>query len=150
MVEGIDPGVQCMTFCIFCEIIAGRAESARVVEDNDCIAFMDINPVNAGHVLVVPKVHADGLSDLAPEIGGRMFQAAQSIANALLKSGIKSEGLNLMLAHGKAAGQEVSHVHLHVIPRFKGDNLKIKFGLLKKKPTHSDLEQIAAQIRENL
>ena len=139
-----------MTSCIFCEIIAGRADSTKVFEDETCIAFMDINPINAGHVLVVPKTHATDLSDLSPEIGGRMFQMAQTVANALMKSGIKSEGINLMLAHREAAGQKVFHVHLHVIPRFRGDNLMIKFGLLKKKPTQVELGQVAALIKASL
>ncbi|MBM3126182.1 MAG: HIT family protein [Chloroflexi bacterium] len=139
-----------MTSCIFCEIIAGRADSTRVLEDETCLAFMDIRPINAGHVLVVPKTHAKDLSDLPAENGGRMFQMAQMIANALMKSEVRCEGVNLMLAHGKAAGQEVFHAHLHVIPRYRGDNLKIRFNLLKLRPTRAELDRIAAQIRHGL
>jgi diadenosine tetraphosphate (Ap4A) HIT family hydrolase len=108
-------------FCIFCEIIIGRAEASRVHEDEICVAFMDIQPVTPGHVLVVPKVHAASLAELPPRTGGRMFQAAQRIASALAGSGVKCEGVNLFLADGEAAGQDVFHVHLHVIPRFNGD-----------------------------
>jgi diadenosine tetraphosphate (Ap4A) HIT family hydrolase len=67
-----------------------------------------------------------------------------------MKSGIRCEGVNLILAHKPAAGQEVFHAHLHVIPRFRGDNLKIRFGLLKKKPARADLDGMAAQIREKI
>jgi len=139
-----------MTSCIFCEIAAGRADSTKVLEDETCLALMDIHPINAGHVLVVPKAHATDLSDLPAENGGRMFQMAQVVANALMKSEVKCEGVNLMLAHGKAAGQEVFHVHLHVIPRYRGDNLKIRFNLLKLRPTRAELDRIAAQIRHGL
>lgn len=139
-----------MTSCIFCEIVAGRADSTKVFEDETCLAFMDIRAINAGHVLVVPKTHAKDLADLSAEIGGRMFQAAQEIANALMKSGVKCEGVNLMLAHKEAAGQEVFHVHLHVIPRYKGDNLKIRFDPFKKKPSRAELDQAAAQIKAGL
>ena len=137
--------------CIFCEIIAGRAEASQVYEDGLCMVFMDIQPVNPGHMLVVPKVHATDLSDLLPEAGGHLFQVAQRIALQLPASGIKCEGVNLLFAHRAAAGQDVFHAHLHVIPRFKGDGFGFKFSPeYKSRPAREALDKIAVQIRETL
>jgi diadenosine tetraphosphate (Ap4A) HIT family hydrolase len=110
---------------VFCEIIAGRSPASVVHRDDQCIAFMDICPVTRGHLLVVPITHATYLSDLDPAVGGTLFTVAQRLAGAIRRSGFKVEGINLFLADGEAAGQEVFHVHLHVFPRFDGDG----FGL---------------------
>lgn len=140
-----------MDKCIFCEIIAGRAESSFVHEDGVCAAFMDIQPVNPGHVLVAPKVHAADLSDLAPETGGQLFQVAQRIALILPESGVRCEGVDLLFAHGAAAGQDVFHAHLHVIPRFPGDGFGFKFGPhYRQLPARQKLDTIADQIRNHL
>lgn len=114
-----------MNSCLFCEIVAGREPASVVHRDNECLAFMDIRPVTPGHLLVVPLAHATYLSDLSPSSGAAMFLAAQRAAAAVRRSGLRVEGVNLFLADGEAAGQEVFHVHLHVLPRFQGDG----FGL---------------------
>ena len=140
-----------MSSCIFCEIIKGNASSSKVFEDDTCMAFMDIQPVNPGHVLVIPKTHFKDLSDLPAEIGGHLFQVAQRIANTLPKTNVKNEGVNLFLAHGEAAGQEVFHVHLHVIPRYKGDGFRFKFGPnYNNLPERSELDTITTQIKQGL
>jgi diadenosine tetraphosphate (Ap4A) HIT family hydrolase len=87
---------------------------------------MDLRPVTPGHLLVVPRAHADGLAGLDPEDGAQMFRVAQVAAAAMRRSSLRCEGVNLFLADGEAAGQEVFHVHLHVVARFDGD----EFGLL--------------------
>ncbi len=115
-----------MAECIFCRIIAGEAPASLVYEDPVCVAFMDIHPLNPGHLLVVPRVHAAGLASLPEQTGGRLFQVAQKLAAALRHSGLRCEGINLFLADGTAAGQEVFHVHLHVLPRFAGDGFGFK------------------------
>jgi histidine triad (HIT) family protein len=107
-----------MEACVFCDIIAGRSQASVVYRDDYCIAMMDICPVNAGHLLVIPVKHAAHLADLESRIGGALFEAAQKLAAAIRRSGLKAEGINLLLADGAAAGQEVFHVHLHVLPRF--------------------------------
>ena len=140
-----------MSSCIFCEIIKGNTPSSKVFEDDTCMAFMDIQPVNPGHVLVIPKTHFKDLSDLPAEIGGHLFQVAQRIANTLPKTIVKNEGVDLFLAHGEAAGQEVFHVHLHVIPRYEGDGFGFKFGPeYKNLPERSRLDTIATQIKQGL
>jgi histidine triad (HIT) family protein len=117
-----------MTDCTFCKILAGDLPSSRVYEDAHCTAFLDIQPVNPGHILVIPNEHAASLSELEPETGAQMFRVAQRLAHALRRSGLRCEGVNLSLADGEAAGQEVFHVHLHVFPRYSGDGVGLKFG----------------------
>ena len=82
---------------------------------------MDIQPITRGHALVIPNIPATGLSDLPPETGAQMFKIGQKIADAIKRSDILSEGINLFLADGVAAGQTVFHVHLHIFPRFEKD-----------------------------
>jgi len=140
-----------MTNCIFCEILKGNAPSSIVYEDEICLAFMDIQPVNPGHVLVVPKHHFTDLNDLPPYIGGHLFQIAQRIALSLPRTNVKNEGIDLFLAHGEAAGQEVFHVHLHVIPRYRGDGFGFKFGPNYRNLTErSELDANATLIKHQM
>lgn len=107
--------------CIFCAIVRGQADASIVYEDESVIAFMVLQPVTPGHLLVIPKMHAIGLEDLQEEIGVHVWKVAHQLARALRRSGLRCEGVNLFLADGKAAFQEIFHVHLHVFPRFTGD-----------------------------
>jgi histidine triad (HIT) family protein len=140
-----------MDSCVFCEIIRGKVEASVVFEDADCAAFMDIQPVNSGHMLVVPKIHAGCLSDLDEGVGARLFTVAMRLDKALRKSGLRCEGVNLFLADGEAAFQEIFHVHLHVIPRFVGDGFGLKFGPhYYERPTRSSLDEVAGKIRSKI
>jgi histidine triad (HIT) family protein len=140
-----------MTDCVFCEIVAGRAPASIVHRDEACIAFMDIKPVNAGHLLVVPVTHATYLADLDPRTGSVLFAVAQRLAAAVRTSGLKVEGINLLLADGEAAGQEVFHVHLHVLPRFKGDGFGHRFPPhYGQEPERDQLDAYATAIRREL
>jgi histidine triad (HIT) family protein len=130
--------------CVFCEIVAGRSPASFVLRDGICTAFMDIQPVNAGHVLVVPDDHAANLADLPEDSGAHMFRTAEKVASALYESGFDCEGVNLFLADGGAAGQEVFHVHLHVFPRFAGDGFGLKFD--PAYPDREELEDAAKRI----
>jgi histidine triad (HIT) family protein len=116
------------TDCIFCGIVAKQVPSTVVYEDDEIIAFLDIRPINPGHTLVIPKNHTANLEELDPELGGRLFKVAGRVAAALRKSGLRAEGINVWLADGKAAFQEVPHIHIHVIPRFEGDGLRVQAG----------------------
>lgn len=139
------------TNCVFCGILAGRLESSMVYRDAACAAFLTIQPINPGHLLVVPNRHAASLAELEPQTGARMFQAAQLLAAALRGSGVRCDGVNLFLADGEAAMQEVFHVHLHVVPRFKDDGFGLRFPpTYEQVPARSALEQVAAAIREVL
>jgi histidine triad (HIT) family protein len=140
-----------MSSCIFCDIISGKSSANFVQRDEFCAAFMDIHPVNPGHVLVVPLRHAELLSEVDEVTIGHMLQMAQRIDTALRKSGIRCEGVNLFLADGRPAGQEVMHVHLHVIPRFSGDGHHLRFSpAYFTRPSSEELETSAELIRQGL
>lgn len=137
--------------CVFCRIVEGHAPASMVYRDSVCCAFMDIRPINVGHVLVIPLQHAAGLSDLPAAAGAHMFRIGQRIAAALRRSGHRCQGINLFLADGQVAGQEVFHVHLHVIPRYAGDGFGLRFGPLNRQPTsRSELEEAAMRLRAAL
>lgn len=138
-----------MRNCIFCRIVNGSASASLVYSDQTVMAFLDIQPVNLGHVLVIPKTHAAQLSELDEDTGAQMFKTAMRISQALRRSGLKCEGVNLFLADGEAAFQEVPHVHLHVIPRFKGDGFSIRCGTnYGVKLDRKELDNVAAAIRK--
>jgi histidine triad (HIT) family protein len=140
-----------MSNCVFCQIIAGSAPASVVYRDAVCVAFMDIQPVNAGHLLVVPLTHAADLAALEPETGAQLMRVAQRLAAAVRQSGERCEGVDLLLADGEAAGQEVFHVHLHVIPRYAGDGFGFKFGPnYGNRPLRAELDRVAARLRARL
>jgi histidine triad (HIT) family protein len=140
-----------MTVCVFCNILSGLATANFVLRDDLCAAFMDIHPVNPGHVLVVPLTHAALLSELDRESVGHILRVAQHVDIALRASGINCEGVNLFLADGHTAGQEVMHVHLHVIPRFHGDGHHLRFSpAYFKRPSSAELEESAESIRNKM
>jgi histidine triad (HIT) family protein len=137
--------------CVICKLVSGELEVSLVHQDDSCSAFMDIQPVNPGHVLVVPNVHAPYLADLEEEEGAQIFRIAHRVA-ATLRSGIvKCEGVNFFLADGVAAGQEVFHVHLHVFPRFAGDGFRLVLPPdYSERPDRAELDDLAEKIRSLL
>lgn len=137
-----------MDGCVFCEVLAGRLPASVVMRDAGCTAFMDVQPINPGHVLVVPDHHAASLAELPEDAGARLFRTAQKVAVALYGSGLRCEGINLLLADGEAAGQDVFHAHLHVIPRFEGDGFGLMFGPdYANVPGREEFERTAERIR---
>jgi histidine triad (HIT) family protein len=137
--------------CIFCQIITGDAPASFLHQDERCVAFLDIQPVNPGHLLVVPRQHALNLAALDPEDGAHLFTVGQRMAAALRSSSLRCEGVNLFLADGEAAGQEVPHVHLHVFPRYAGDGFGMRFSThYFEFPSREELESIAQTIRSVL
>jgi histidine triad (HIT) family protein len=140
-----------MDDCIFCRILSGALPASFVYRDEHCAAFMDIQPVNPGHLLVIPIHHAAGLADLDAETAGQIMQVGQRLAAALRASEIRCEGINLFLADGAVAMQEVFHVHLHVLPRFVGDGFGLRFGPhYGDKPPRVALDEAAEKIRSEL
>jgi histidine triad (HIT) family protein len=119
--------------CIFCKIRDGQIPSTRVYEDEKTLAFMDINPLNDGHLLVIPKAHAETIYDLPAEDFAAVARAAKKIAEAIRQS-LRPEGLTLLQANGQAAFQSVPHFHLHLIPRWKGDGKGFDWKLVKGDP----------------
>ncbi|MFI5230126.1 MAG: GNAT family N-acetyltransferase [Gemmatimonadales bacterium] len=137
--------------CLFCRILAGELPGSIVYRDEQCAAFMDIQPVNPGHLLVAPLRHATDLVSLDPLVGARLFQVAQHLAAAIRASGLRCEGVNLLLADGEAAMQEVFHLHLHVFPRYRGDGFGLRFGPeYAIRPPRAALDDAAARIRTAL
>ena len=137
--------------CVFCQIVRGEAPASVVWSDETVLAFMDIRPVNPGHILVVPRQHAACLADLDEELGGRLFQVAMKLAVAVRRSGVPCDGVNLFLADGEAAGQRVFHVHLHVLPRFRADGFGFRFGpQYDNPPGRVALDETAAAVRRAL
>ena len=137
--------------CIFCKILNKQAPASFIYEDDICAAFMDIQPVNPGHILIVPKRHASNLSELYPRDGERLFHTAQKMTVALYKSGIRCEGVNFFLADGEAAFQDVFHVHLHVFPRFSKDGFGLKLSPnYHSLPEREELDHLANKIKSAL
>jgi histidine triad (HIT) family protein len=134
------------TQCTFCRIAASVLPASRVHEDDHVLAILDIHPVNAGHVLVLPKVHYPSLADLPEPIGARLFTVAQRAAAAIRQSGVRCEGVSFTLADGPAAGQDVFHLHLHVIPRFVGDSYQVTADW-SASPSREELDAVARGIR---
>lgn len=129
--------------------MAGTGPASIVYDDERVLAFMDLMPVNPGHLLVIPRAHAVGLADLDPEDGARMFTVGQQLAAGLRRSLIRTDGVNLLLADGRAAFQTVFHAHLHVLPRFVGDRFRL-VGLEHQVAARDELDSTAAALRAAL
>jgi histidine triad (HIT) family protein len=134
--------------CVFCRIVSGSTASV-VHRDDEVLAFMDTRPVNPGHVLVIPTRHYSSLADVPESVAARCFLVAQRVAAALRASGLRCEGINLFLADGEAAFQEVFHVHLHVFPRYTGDSFRIDADW-STRPSRDELDAVAKQVRAGL
>ena len=113
-----------MIECVFCEIVAGRAAAHRLVEDEHTLAFLNIAPATVGHSLVVPRRHAEGLWDLDDEAHAQVARATSRVAR-LLRVALAPAGVNLVHATGTAAWQSVFHFHVHVVPRYRADELQV-------------------------
>jgi diadenosine tetraphosphate (Ap4A) HIT family hydrolase len=137
-----------MDDCIFCKINAGDAPASIIYQDELVMSFLDINPVTPGHTLVIPRVHHPNLSSLDEVTGMHMFKITMRLASAIRNSGIRCEGINLFLADGEAAFQDVFHTHLHIIPRFEGDKFKISADW-GSHPERSELDRMAERIRNS-
>ncbi|WP_019509533.1 HIT family protein [Pleurocapsa sp. PCC 7319] len=136
---------------IFAKIIQGKVPASFVYQDEKVSAFMDIQPINPGHVLVIPNQEVASLTDLDEETGAHLFRIGHRIAKALRKSGLKCEGVDLFLADGQAAKQDVFYVHLHVFPRFAGDGFRWQFGQnYFNLPKREELERTAAAVKSAL
>lgn len=132
--------------CIFCSIIAKKIPSAAVLETANVLAILDIAPMNPGHTLVMPKMHVETLVDLPSSEVGELFLAVQRVGTALMQ-GLGVAGFNVMNSNGSVAGQEVPHLHVHVIPRIPGDNFHHWPG---GKYKEREMEEIASKIRGSL
>jgi histidine triad (HIT) family protein len=124
--------------CLFCKIVAGEVPSQRVDEDERTVAFMDINPATRGHALVVPRTHAANLLEIEHDDLAATMAAAQRLARTVTER-LGADGVTLMNSCGAAAWQTVFHFHIHVIPRYDGDPLRLPWT-----PAPGDADEIAA------
>jgi histidine triad (HIT) family protein len=136
--------------CIFCKIIAGDIPSAKVYEDDDVLAFLDLSQVTEGHTLVIPKNHEENLYELSGETAEKLFKAVPKVANAIKKA-FNPAGLNMLNNNGEAAGQSVFHYHVHLLPRYgKGDGFGAVWHDHSSQYSSEDLQNIAKTIQSNL
>ncbi len=114
-----------MNDCIFCKIISGNSPSSKIYEDDLYIVILDKYPFSTGHALVIPKTHHASIKDIDDLILQQLFVVAKKASNILSQNHTSIEGFNYVMSDGEIAGQEVFHAHLHIIPRYKNDGLKI-------------------------
>ena len=132
--------------CIFCRIVAGRARSHPVWEDADTLAFMDLAPLAAGHVLVIPKPHWENVFETPAPALGAVMATAKRVAHAI-RATIAPAGLGVYQVNGRAAGQTVFHYHVHLIPRYEGISLDLHG---RRRADRAELDRVAEQIRGGL
>lgn len=130
--------------CLFCRIVAGEIPAHRVYEDATTLAFLDIMPLGRGHTLVIPKEHAADIYNIsAPLLAGTMA-TAQAVAR-MLRAKLEPDGMNVFQNNGAAAGQEIFHFHLHLVPRWSGDGMKPR---QRGATDHAALGALAAELRD--
>lgn len=139
-----------MTNCVFCKIINGELPSAKVFENDDVLAFLDLSQITKGHTLVIPKVHNENIYDMTPEIAGKLFEAVPAISQAIKKE-FNPQGLNILNNTGAFAGQAVFHFHLHLIPRYdENDGFDTKYISHQDEYSSEQLQNIAKAISNNI
>ncbi|MBQ9536195.1 MAG: HIT family protein [Desulfovibrionaceae bacterium] len=133
-----------MDDCIFCAIVQGKIPSAKVFESDKLYAFLDLNPANKGHTLLIPKEHCTNILDVDPIIGKEFLDAVQRIAPAIMHV-TSAQGFNVFQNNGKVAGQEIFHLHWHIIPRFENDGVPLwKQGAYD---SQEEMNRLAAAIK---
>lgn len=133
-----------MEDCIFCKIVAGGIPAMKIYEDEYALAFLDIHPLAPGHAMVIPKEHAQTILDLSEQSIGPLFQAVKKVTK-MINCGIAPRGFTIGINHGRISGQEVHHLHVHIIPRFDGDGGKSVHSVVHNPPQES-LENIQKKI----
>jgi histidine triad (HIT) family protein len=140
-----------MEDCIFCDIADGRAMASVVYRGDRVTAFLDINPINPGHLIIIPNRHFALLNEIPEDLAAEVFTVATRLAAALRSSGLPCDGVTLSLADGEAASQEVPHTHMHVVPRVAGDGFTIDAAAWSRpRPTRENLDAAATAIRAML
>ncbi len=136
--------------CLFCQIIAGNIPSAKVYEDDNVYAFLDISQVTKGHTLVIPKVHTKNIYETPADVASELFKRVPMIANAVKKA-YKPIGLNLLNNNEAFAGQSVFHLHIHIIPRYDdSDGFDAKWITRNDEFTNEDLLKISNKINAHI
>ncbi len=134
--------------CIFCKIVNKEIPATVIFEDDDVLAFMDIGPIIKGHALVIPKNHYDPVTETPDEILAKMHITAKKIAAAQMNA-LGADGVNIMQNNGASAGQEVEHIHIHVIPRFENDGHHWNWNA-RKYDNFDEMNELAGKLQYNL
>ena len=132
--------------CPFCKMVKHEVYAVVVCEDDEILAIMDLYPATPGHVLVLPKQHIENIYSLREDLSSRIMVTASKIAKAI-KQQLSPDGLNLIQSNELAAGQTISHFHLHIVPRYKDDPVILRFGHGSVPAKTEELEQIAFLVR---
>ena len=133
--------------CVFCEILRGNSPATFTYEDDTVVAFMDVQPITHGHMLVVPREHAVLMSDVDETVAMRTFRVARKLSS-IVRGTLGASGVNLFVADGETAFQDVPHFHVHVIPRYPNDGFGLTFPeRYAQPPSRAALETIAAAVR---
>lgn len=136
-----------MTDCIFCKIIKGEIPSSKVYEDDKILAFLDINPANKGHTLIIPKTHYETLNNIPQDILAELIKVVQKISKSV-DAKIKPDGYNLLMSNKPAAEQVIPHAHIHVIPRYENDDFKLIWT--HKKYEEGEMDEFKDKISKSL
>lgn len=133
--------------CVFCEILNGTSPASMVYEDDTVVAFMDIQPITQGHMLVMPREHAVLMTDINETAAMRTFRVARKLA-AVARHTLGASGVNIIVMDGESAFQDVPHFHVHVIPRYTKDGFGLTFpSSYERPPARAQLDAIAAALR---
>jgi len=137
-----------MKECIFCKIVNKEIPATVIYEDSDVLVFMDIGPIIKGHALVIAKKHYNPVTETPDEILTRLHLPAKRIAKAQM-NGLGADGVNIMQNNGTAAGQEVPHIHIHVIPRFENDGHHWNWNA-KTYENFDEMNELAENVRKQI
>jgi histidine triad (HIT) family protein len=135
--------------CPFCKMVKGKLQPVKIYEDIEVLSIMDLFPAIQGHMLVLPKQHIENIYTMPGELGAHIMTVAISISQAI-QNQFSPDGLNLIQANEKAAGQTIPHFHLHIVPRYKNDAVILRFGHGRIPAKQSNLEQLAFKVRSAL
>jgi histidine triad (HIT) family protein len=137
------------TNCLFCRIVRRELDHVPVLEDAQVLAIMDLYPATPGHVLVLPKQHIETLYEMPVDVGAQLMTTAIMVAKAIREK-LSPVGLNLVQSNGVAAGQVIPHFHLHLVPRYNGDPVSLRFGHENRPERVGELERIASLLKSGI
>ena len=134
--------------CIFCKIVAGEIPAVKVLDEEQALAFMDINPASRGHLLVIPKRHAENIFEIPEGDLAAAIKAAKRCAKGV-KEALKAEGVTVLQLNGRASGQVVAHLHIHIIPRWEDDGITISSWEMKP-GNMEEIKATAQKVKQHL
>jgi len=134
--------------CIFCKIIDGEIPAVKVLDKDQVIAFMDINPASRGHMLIVPKKHVENIFEISEDDLSAVMNAVKRCAQAV-RQALKAEGITVLQLNGKASDQIIPHLHVHIMPRWQNDRLSVSQWEMKE-GDREELQEIARKVKEHI